>query len=172
MTPRTDDGPGGTARELAPGPVRAARRTQRAAAVAGIAFLWLIGVIRDRVGASEVRLIATVFPGSGLMLTAMLFVAVAAAARLSDQVGAHYANVVNSGTWGTGRHVVGELMSCAMRLAGVFTIATSTVLLRTRTMASWTALIGYVIGLAVLSAVGNVPSLQPCLPHGRSCPAW
>jgi hypothetical protein len=34
---------------------------------AGIAFLWFIGVIRDRIGAREDRFFATVFLGSGLL---------------------------------------------------------------------------------------------------------
>jgi hypothetical protein len=32
---------------------------------AGIAFLWFIGVVRDRLGASEDRFFATVFFGGG-----------------------------------------------------------------------------------------------------------
>ena len=213
MTPLSRNVTGQMSHDLAPGSVRAALRTQRAAAFAGIvfsllcalamvcirlvvppfpedsgkwlldssrrdlvlfalnlvpfagiAFLWFIGVIRDRVGASEDRLFATVFLGSGLMFTAMLFAAVAVAAGLIDQAGPHYANVVNSGTWGTERHIVGELMALAMRMAGVFTIATSTILMRTQTMARWTALVGYAIGLALLLLVGIVPWLQLLFP--------
>ena len=44
---------------------------------AGIAFLWFIGVVRDRVGEHEDRFFATVFLGSGLLFVAMLFVAAA-----------------------------------------------------------------------------------------------
>ena len=43
------------------------------AAVRGIAFLWFIGVIRDRIGDREDRFFATVFLGSGLLFVAMLF---------------------------------------------------------------------------------------------------
>src|SRR6266496_3896161 len=46
---------------------------------AGIAFLWFIGVLRDRIGAREDRFFATVFLGSGLLFVAMLFVAAAVA---------------------------------------------------------------------------------------------
>jgi hypothetical protein len=42
---------------------------------AGIAFLWFIGVLRDRLGQNEDRFFATVFLGSGLLFLAMLFVA-------------------------------------------------------------------------------------------------
>ncbi|HEV2239744.1 MAG TPA: hypothetical protein VGR98_01765, partial [Streptosporangiaceae bacterium] len=44
---------------------------------AGIAFLWFIGVVRDRIGRHEDRFFATVFLGSGLLFVGMLFVAAA-----------------------------------------------------------------------------------------------
>src|SRR5262245_30238411 len=44
---------------------------------AGIAFLWFIGVLRDRIGEHEDRFFATVFLGSGLLFLAMLFVSAA-----------------------------------------------------------------------------------------------
>ena len=37
---------------------------------AGIAFLWFIGVLRDRIGEREDRFFATVFLGSGLLFVA------------------------------------------------------------------------------------------------------
>jgi hypothetical protein len=39
---------------------------------AGIAFLWFVGVVRDRIGEAEDRFIATVFLGSGLLFLAIL----------------------------------------------------------------------------------------------------
>jgi lauroyl/myristoyl acyltransferase len=48
---------------------------------AGIAFLWFIGVLRDRLGEFEDRFFSTVFLGSGLLFLAMLF----ASASLSCQ---------------------------------------------------------------------------------------
>jgi hypothetical protein len=38
--------------------------------IAGIAFLWFIGVIRDHLGQAEDRFFSTVFLGSGLLLVA------------------------------------------------------------------------------------------------------
>src|SRR5881409_1945731 len=49
---------------------------------AGIAFLWFMGVVRDRIGDREDRFVATVFLGSGLLFVAMLFVAAAVAGGL------------------------------------------------------------------------------------------
>ena len=44
---------------------------------AGIAFLWFIGVLRDRLGEREDSFFATVFLGSGLLFVAMLFASAA-----------------------------------------------------------------------------------------------
>jgi len=44
---------------------------------AGIAFLWFIGVLRDRLGEKEDRFFATVFFGSGVLFLAMLFTSAA-----------------------------------------------------------------------------------------------
>src|SRR6476469_7069524 len=44
---------------------------------AGVAFLWFIGVLRDRLGQLEDRFFATVFFGSGLLFLAMLFASAA-----------------------------------------------------------------------------------------------
>src|SRR5260370_20207557 len=56
------------------------RRTAVAIAVnlvpfAGIAFLWVIGVLRDRIGEREDRFFATMFLGSDLLFVSMIFVA-------------------------------------------------------------------------------------------------
>ena len=40
---------------------------------AGIAFLWFMGVLRDRMGAKEDRFLATVSFGSGLLFLAITF---------------------------------------------------------------------------------------------------
>ena len=45
--------------------------------VAGVAFLWFIGVLRDRLGRQEDRFFATVFFGSALLFLAMLYAAAA-----------------------------------------------------------------------------------------------
>ena len=47
----------------------------------GVAFLWFIGVLRDRLGELEDRFFATVFLGSGLSFLAMLFASAAVAAE-------------------------------------------------------------------------------------------
>lgn len=49
---------------------------------AGIAFLWFLGVVRDRLGELEDRFFSTVFFGSGLLFTAMTFISAAIAGSI------------------------------------------------------------------------------------------
>jgi len=122
---------------------------------AGIAFLWFVGVLRDRVGEKEDRFFATVFLGSGLLFVAMLFVAAAGAAGLVASAEDHGDTLLSSGTWEVGRRTVYELMSVyAMRMAAVFTIATSTILLRTATAPRWLVYAGFATGVLLLVTVG------------------
>src|SRR5271157_2762936 len=53
----------------------------------GIAFLWFMAVLRNRIGGLEDRFFATVFLGSGLLFVATLFAAVAVARGLLDTFG-------------------------------------------------------------------------------------
>ena len=122
---------------------------------AGIAFLWFIGVLRDRVGEAEDRFFATVFLGSGLLFVGMLFVASAVAAGLVASAGDHADSLLSSGAWAFGRHATHELMVVyAMRMAAVFTLATSTILMRTRLAPRWLAASGYAIAILLLLTVG------------------
>ncbi len=49
---------------------------------AGIAFLWFLAVVRDRIGRNEDRFLSTVFLGSGLLFVAMFWASAATAASL------------------------------------------------------------------------------------------
>ena len=50
----------------------------------GIAFIWFMAVLRNRIGLLEDRFFATVFLGSGMLFVAMLFVAVAVSRGLLE----------------------------------------------------------------------------------------
>ena len=121
---------------------------------AGIAFLWFIGVLRDRVGEAEDRFFATVFLGSGLMFVAMVFVAAAVAGGIVASAGEDGGRLLESGTWAVGRRTTHELLNIyAMRMAAVFTLATSTILLRSGRAPRWLTMAGYGVGaLLVLTA--------------------
>jgi len=73
---------------------------------AGIAFLWFIGVIRDRLGDQEDRLFSTVFLGSGLLFLALTFVGAALAAGLLNAYTIESSTFANSGFYTYGRAVV------------------------------------------------------------------
>src|SRR6516162_2956681 len=66
---------------------------------AGVAFLWFVGVLRDRLGGREDRFFATVFFGGGLLLLAMLFSAAAVAGALIISFEAAPAQLINSATF-------------------------------------------------------------------------
>jgi hypothetical protein len=94
---------------------------------AGIAFLWFIGVVRDRLGQREDRFFATVFLGSGLLFVATLFVAAALAGGLIADATLRNSIGLDPTTVASGRQVTSLLLRVyAMRMAGVFTMSTAT----------------------------------------------
>src|SRR5271167_3713707 len=99
---------------------------------AGIAFLWFIAVLRDRLGELEDRFFATVFLGSGFLFIAMIFTSAAIAGGILTVLGHESANLVQSGAYALGRAQTYLTMNIyAMKMAGVFMISTSTISLRT-----------------------------------------
>ncbi len=132
---------------------------------AGIAFLWFVGVVRDRVGEAEDRFFATAFLGSGLLFVAMLFVASAVAGGLIVAAEENADTILASGAWEFGRETTYELMVVyAMRMAAVFTLAISTILLRTRLAPRWLVASGYAIAIVLLLAVGSVAWVELLFP--------
>jgi hypothetical protein len=118
---------------------------------AGIAFLWFIGVLRDRLGEREDRFFATVFLGSGLLFLAMLFFSAAMAGGIIIAHTADANRLLGTATFTFGRAVVYEIMNVyAIKMAGVFMIATSTLAIRTGFIARWIAIIGYVLAALLL----------------------
>jgi len=99
---------------------------------AGIAFLWFIGVVRDRLGQNEDRFFATVFLGSGLLFLGMLFTSAGIAGGIISLYGATPGMLIDSGIYNFGRTVTYEIMNVyTMKMAGVFMITTCTLSLRT-----------------------------------------
>jgi hypothetical protein len=122
---------------------------------AGIAFLWFIGVLRDRIGASEDRFFATVFLGSGLLFLAMLFASAAVAAGIMMEYRTTPGKLMESGTYTFGRTVAYQIINVyALRMAGVFMISTCTLSIRTRIFPRWMAFLGYGLSLLLLLSIG------------------
>ena len=122
---------------------------------AGIAFLWFIGVLRDRIGPYEDRFFATVFLGSGLLFLAMLFASSAVAGGTLMVYQAAPGKLMESGVYFFGRTVTYQIMNVyALRMAAVFMISTCTLSIRTNVIPRWMALLGYALALLLLLNTG------------------
>ncbi len=119
---------------------------------AGVAFLWFIGVLRDRLGQQEDRFFATVFFGSALLFLAMLFSAAAImGAVILAASSANSNELINSATFRFARAAVYIIMNVyAIKMAAVFMISTSTVVIFTRIVPRWIAFVGYLLALLLL----------------------
>ncbi len=121
---------------------------------AGIAFLWFIGVLRDRLGELEDRLFATVFLGSGLLFLALNFVGAALAGGLLSSYAVASNTLVESGVFSYGRSVMYHIINVyAIRMAGVFMISLGTIWLRTGLMQRGWAFLTYALALVLLVSV-------------------
>ncbi len=129
---------------------------------AGIAFLWFIGVLRDRIGEREDRFFATVFLGSGLLFVAMMFVAAAIGGGLiADMTSGPPA----AGSLALGRNVTVVLINVyAMRMAAVFTLTTVTIARRTEIVSRWLTVAGLVSALVLLVGIGVSPWVELLFP--------
>jgi hypothetical protein len=132
---------------------------------AGIAFLWFIGVIRDRQGDMEDRLFATVFLGSGLLFLAMVFVGSALIGGLVSSYTIAQTAMVESGIFYYGRAVTFQIINIyALRMSGLFMISLGTIWLRTGVMHRAWAFVTYVLALILLVSISYsiwVPLIFP-----------
>ena len=134
---------------------------------AGIAFLWFIGVVRDRLGHREDRLFATVFLGSGLLFVAMMFAAAAVTASLLAGFGGGHHPAPGSApeTWRFGANLVHALLTTyGMRMAAVFVISTATVSRRYDVIPRWLGVAGYGSAIAILLGVNFVGWIELLFP--------
>ena len=118
---------------------------------AGIAFLWFVGVLHDRLGELEDRFFTTVFLGSGLVFLAMLFASAAVAGGIILTYATQPQGFVDSPTFAFGRALFHELINLyAVKMASVFMISTSTIGLRTGFTPRWSAYLGFACALLLL----------------------
>jgi hypothetical protein len=118
---------------------------------AGIAFLWFMGVVRDRFKDTEDQLFSSVFIGSGLLFLAMIFVssAIAGGIILSVQVSGETNSISDIVSFG--RAVMLQVSNVyALRMAGVMLIALGTMWMRTGVMPRWLAIVTYLVALVLL----------------------
>ncbi len=131
---------------------------------AGIAFLWFIGVIRDRIGDREDRFFATVFLGSGLLFVAMLFAGAAVLGGLIAGNRFGTASPTDLATVGFARSVgYSFLFTFAAKAGGVFLLATSTIVRRAN-WPRWTYLSGLIVAAVLILSVSFYEPIVLFLP--------
>ena len=118
---------------------------------AGIAFLWFIGVVRDRLGAMEDRFFSTVFFGSGLLFLAMIFASAAIAGGIISSYAVESDTLIKSGVISFGRAIMYKITNVyAIRMAGVFMISLGTIWIRTRVMPRVFVYLTYFVAVVLL----------------------
>jgi hypothetical protein len=124
---------------------------------AGIAFLWFIAVVRNRLGELEDRFFSTVFLGSGLLYIGMVFTSAALAGGLIRVLINAPEIVTQTGAYAVGRAQIYQTMNVyGIKMAGVFMFSTSTILLWTGIVPRWIAFLGYALGAVLLLSIGVI----------------
>ena len=124
---------------------------------AGIAFLWFMGAVRDRLGREEDQFFSTLFFGSGFIYLTMTFVAAALTAGLLYSSGYNSEGVssLTPDTYIVARNVVYDVLTVyALRMASMFMFVLGTIWLRTGLMPRWLAIITYISAAVLLITVG------------------
>lgn len=118
---------------------------------AGVAFLWFVGVLRDRLGTREDRFLATVVLGSGLLFLAMLFSGAAVIGAIIIAFSAAPHDLANSDAFHVARAIAYNLANVYMtKMAAVFTISLSTIAIFTTIFVRWISFSGYVVAALLL----------------------
>ena len=124
--------------------------------LAGIAFLWFMGVVRHNFGEYEDQFYGTVFLGSGLLFLAMLFVGGATTGAVLSAY-TRDPNFVATDGYRFGTDVSLELFRVySLRMAGVFLLSLGTMWWRSGLMPRWLAMAQVVVGVFMLTVVGSV----------------
>jgi hypothetical protein len=122
---------------------------------AGIAFLWFIGVIRDRLGDQEDQFFSSVLFGSGLLFIAMTFIASALAGALIAAYQLDPVATIENGIYALERETIFRVTNVfGVRMAGVFMFSAGTIWLRSGTMPRWMVALTYTVAIVQLFSLG------------------
>ncbi len=124
------------------------------APLAGIAFLWFIGVIRDQLGDLEDRFFGSVFLGGGLLFLAMVAVSMAVAGAIL--MVAEVPAIASNGLIYFARSVMLQISNVwGVRFAAVFMLSLATIWIRTGLMPKWLAIVTYLLAATLLIVVSR-----------------
>jgi hypothetical protein len=139
-----------------PGRLHVIQYALRLVPFAGITFLWLMGVLRERLGAHEDRFFATVFLGSGLLFVGSLFASAATATALVQMIAAGSIHLPNSESYLLARRMSYAFLNVfAIKMAGVFIFSTCAMALRTGFLPRWVAFSGFACGLVLVIVIAD-----------------
>jgi hypothetical protein len=125
---------------------------------AGIAFLWFLGVLRDRLGHLEDQFFSTLFFGSGVLYLAMTFASAAIAGGLLAVYAFDPALLLNGGFLIFGRAIIFKFGNVyAIRMAGMFISVLGTIWVRTGLMPRWLAFMTYLVALTLIIGISFYP---------------
>lgn len=134
------------------------------AAVGTIAFLWLVAVIRRRVGTRENRFFGTVFFGSALLVAGAWLAGamLQAAPAMSVYLFGIKPSVSEVALTRAAASIM--LVVVATRLEAVFVLTTTTVGRLSKVFPRWLVVLGYLLGLALLLSFFPQPALTLFFP--------
>ncbi len=120
---------------------------------AGIFFLWFVGVIRDRLGAAEDKLFATVTLGSGLVFLALTLASCAIAGGLLDSLLTGGSQALPLGVYLFATSITDLAFNTfAVKMASVFMLSLGTLWRSTRVMPRPLVYLTYLLALVMLVA--------------------
>jgi len=123
---------------------------------AGIAFLWFMGVIRDRIGSAEDQFLSTVFVGSGLLFLALTFVSAGLAGGVLGAYAEEPNSLIASGVYAFVRAATFRITNVyQVKMAGVLMLSLSTIWVRTRVLPRWLAFLTYALALGMLLGIAS-----------------
>jgi hypothetical protein len=135
--------------------------------VSSISFLWFVAVIRRRVGDREDQFFATVFLGSGVLLTGVMLMGSAALASPAITIDLANGRVPDASSLaamsGLGTTLI---LVVLLRIQSVFVVSTSTLALRSGAFSRCLSYLGYGIALVMFF----MPILTE--PVGLAFPIW
>lgn len=124
---------------------------------AGIALMWFIGVLRDRLGQSEDRFFATVLLGSGLMFVGMMFVSASALGGILVAYSSSGGTALDAHAFAFARAFAQDVMRIyAFKMAAVFMMITSTLAIRLGFINRWIVVAGYGCAAFLIIASGLI----------------
>jgi len=125
---------------------------------AGIAFLWFMGVVRDRMGRQEDQFFSTLFFGSGYLYLGLTFAAAAATGGVLVLYASSHGPPAGSEIYSLAIVISNRLNTVyAMRMAGMFMFVLGTIWVRTGVMPRWLAWVTYLLAAVLLISIGFTP---------------